>query len=123
MEKSFENHPAYEEEDLEIQTPEELEEAKKEAGVAKNHKEVLERLKGEEGLFYISISNMRPADYDGPFKSRKEAEEYAEKLIRKYKLFADEYKRERNYTMEMRYSDAAKNLKVVTEKEYQRKSK
>ncbi len=44
MEKSFEKHPAYEEENTEIKTPEELEEAKKAAGVA-NYEEIMKRCK------------------------------------------------------------------------------
>ena len=41
-EDKIEKHPSQEEEDLEIKTPEELEEAKEETGVT-THKEVLER--------------------------------------------------------------------------------
>jgi type I site-specific restriction-modification system R (restriction) subunit len=41
-EGKIEKHPSQEEEDLEIKTPEELEEAKKEAGTS-THKEVLKR--------------------------------------------------------------------------------
>jgi len=47
MEKSFEKHPAYKEDDLEIKTPKELEEAKKKAGVA-SHETAMKRFKNED---------------------------------------------------------------------------
>lgn len=47
MPKSFEEHPAYKDEDLEIKTPEELKEAKEKAGVT-THKEAVERARATE---------------------------------------------------------------------------
>ena len=41
MKKSFEQHPTYKEKDLEIKTPKELEEAKKEAGVTTHEKAMI----------------------------------------------------------------------------------